>query len=61
MLITLKGNNPVKQVYGFVPKPLYKDVRENIQDLLVGGWIVKSKSAYAAPVVYVFKRGSFLS
>lgn len=32
-----------KDSYGAIPKPLYKEVKEYIQDLLARKWIVKSK------------------
>lgn len=60
MSINLKDNIPVQQTYAAVPKPLYKEVKEYIQDLLAKGWIVKSKSPYAAPVVCVRKKDGTL-
>lgn len=53
MSITLKDDVPVQRTYAAIPKPLYKEVKEYIQDLLAKQWIVKSKSPYAAPVVCV--------
>lgn len=52
---TLKDNVPVQQTYAAISKPLYKEVKEHIQQLLAKQWIVKSKSPYAAPVVCVRK------
>ncbi|KAL3972968.1 pleiotrophin [Sarotherodon galilaeus] len=60
MSINLKDNIPVQRTYAAVPKPLYKEVKEYIQDLLAKGWIVKSKSPYAAPVVCVRKKDGTL-
>ena len=60
MSINLKDNIPVQRTYSAVPKPLYKEVKEYIQDLLVKGWIVKSKSPYSAPVVCVRKKDGSL-
>lgn len=53
MSITLKDDVPVQRTYAAIPKPLYKEVKEYIQDLLAKQWIVKSKSPYAVPVVCV--------
>lgn len=36
-----------------IPIPLFKEVKEYVQDLLMKGWIVKLKSSYAALVVCV--------
>lgn len=58
--INLKDNIPVQHAYASVPKPLYKEVKDYIQDLLAKGWIIKSKSPYAAPVVCVRKKDGSL-
>ena len=60
MSITLKDDIPVQKSYTSVPKPLYQEVKEYIQDLLAKGWIVKSKSPYSAPVVCVRKKDGTL-
>lgn len=60
MSITLKDNNPVQKSYASIPKPLYKEVKEYIEDLLARGWIVKSKSPYSAPVICVRKKDGTL-
>lgn len=60
MAITLKDDIPVQRTYASVPKPLYQEVKEYIQDLLARGWIVKSKSPYSAPVVCVRKKDGSL-
>lgn len=60
MEITLKNDIPVQRTYAAVPKPLYKEVKEYIQDLLAKKWIVKSKSPYSAPVVCVRKKDGSL-
>lgn len=51
MTINLKDDIPVQRSYASIPRPLYQEVKQYIQDLLVKGWIVKSKSPFAAPVV----------
>lgn len=53
LVINTKDDIPVQKAYSSVPKPLFAEVKEYIQDLLAKGWIVKSKSIYAAPVVCV--------
>ncbi|RXN13810.1 Retrovirus-related Pol poly from transposon [Labeo rohita] len=60
MVINLNDDIPVQRAYTSIPKPLFKEVKEYIQDLLVKGWIVKSKSAYSAPVVCVRKKDGTL-
>ncbi|XP_061817764.1 uncharacterized protein [Nerophis lumbriciformis] len=60
MSIALKDNTPVQKSYASIPKPLYKEVKEYIEDLLAKGWIVKSKSPYSAPVICVRKKDGTL-
>lgn len=60
MSILVKDDIPVQRAYSSVPKPLYKEVKEYVQDLLARGWIVKSKSPYSAPVVCVCKKDGTL-
>lgn len=60
MSINLKDDIPVQKAYSSVPKPLFAEVKEYIQDLLLKGWIVKSKSPYSAPVVCVRKKDGSL-
>ncbi|KAL1278521.1 hypothetical protein QQF64_025194 [Cirrhinus molitorella] len=54
--ISLKDQEPVARTYMSVPKPLYEEMKEYILDLIAQGWIEKSHSAYASPVVCVRKR-----
>lgn len=56
MKIRLKDDTPIQRAYTSIPKPLYKEVKEYIQELLVKGWVVKSQSPYSAPVICVRKR-----
>ena len=58
--VSLKDDVPVQRAYTSIPKPLFKEVKEYIQDLIVKGWIVKSKSSYSAPVVCVRKKDGTL-
>ena len=55
MNLTLSGPTPVQKTYTSVPRPLYTEVKHNIEDLLSRGWITKSQSSYASPVVCVRK------
>lgn len=53
MEIKVKDDAPTQKSYTSTPKPLYREVKEHIQELIVKGWVVKSKSLYAAPVICV--------
>lgn len=55
MSIILQDEVPVQKTYSSVPKPLFREVKQYIQELLLKGWIAKSTSPYAAPVVCVRK------
>ena len=43
--INVVGNNPVQKCYNSIPKPLYKEVKDYVQNLLNRGWIRKSTSS----------------
>lgn len=60
MEIRLKDDIPVQRAYASIPKPLYREVKEYIQELIVKGWVVKSQSPYAAPVICVRKKDGSL-
>lgn len=60
MVINLTDNVPGQSTYTSIPKPVLWEVEEYVQNLLVKGWIVKSKSSYAAPIVCVRKNDGFL-
>lgn len=60
MTINLTDDIPVQRTYSSVPKPLFQEVKQYIQELLMKGWIVKSKSPYAAPVVCIRKKDGSL-
>lgn len=60
MPIHLMDKIPVQRTYSSIPKLLFKEVKEYIQDLLAKGWIVKSKSPYSAPIVCVRKKDGTL-
>lgn len=40
MVINLKYDIPVQRTYNFIPKPLLREAKEYVQDLLVREWIV---------------------
>ena len=56
MKINLKDDEPVKASYTSIPKPLYKEVQEYVEDLLANGWVQKSHSSYSSPMVCVRKK-----
>ena len=58
--IHLKDGTPVQASYNSVPKPLYKEVKDYVQNLLDHGWISKSTSPYSSPVVCVRKKDKSL-
>lgn len=60
MSITLQDEIPVQRTYSSIPKPLFKEVKQYIQELLLRGWITKSTSPYTAPVVCVRKKDGSL-
>ena len=51
--IQLKDNEPVQKNYISIPKPLYGEVKEYLEDLINRNWICKSCSAYSSPMVCV--------
>ena len=53
--INLTDSVPVQRKYTAIPRPLYAEVKQYVEDLLNRGWIQKSKSAYSYPVVCVRK------
>ena len=60
MRIRLNDEQPVQRTYSSIPRPLYREVKEYIQDLLSRGWITKSQSPYSSPVVCVRKKDGSL-
>ena len=56
MPINLMDNTPVQKTYTSIPKPLYPEVKQYIEDLLNKGWVTKSTSNYSSPVVCVRKK-----
>lgn len=58
--IRLSDTTPVRRTYTSVPKPLLKEVKEYLEDLLNRGWIQKSRSPYSSPIVCVRKKDGSL-
>ena len=56
MDINLTDSLPVHESYHSIPRKLYDEVKNHIDDLLTNQWIRKSHSAYASPMVYVRKK-----
>ena len=60
MKINLKDSEPVRKSYTSIPKPLYKEVKEYIEDLLARGWVQRSFSTCCSPMVCVRKKYGYL-
>ena len=60
MHIPLTDDIPVSRTYMSIPKPLYTEVKEYLRDLIERGWIKKSSSSYASPIVCVRKKDGSL-
>ena len=56
MQIELSLKIPVSEPYRKIPKLFYDEVKNHINNLLTNGWIRKSKSPYASPMVCVRKK-----
>ena len=56
MKINLQDSVPVQQTYPSVPKYLYRELKNYIEDFLNKKWIVHSNSLYSSPVVAVRKK-----
>ena len=57
--INLSDSHPVQKNYTAIPKPLYPEVKQYVEDLLNHGWVRKSHYAFLSPVVCVRKREVF--
>lgn len=58
--IRLSNTAPVRRTYTSVPKPLLKEAKEYLEDLLNRSWIQKSWSPYSSPIVCVSKKDGSL-
>ena len=54
--IDLKDDIPVSEPYRKIPRLLYDEVKNHINNLLANGWIKQSFSPYASPMVCVRKK-----
>ena len=53
--INLTDSLPIHESYCSIPRQLYDEVKNHIDDLLTNQWIQKSHSAYTSLMVYVRK------
>ena len=60
MEINLKDSQPVQKKYTSIPRPLYPEVKQYIEDLLNQNFVKESKSPYSSPVVCVRKKDASL-
>lgn len=60
MHISLKDAEPVSRTYLSVPKPLHKEMKDYLHDLIAQGWIERSTSSYSSPMVCVRKKDGTL-
>ena len=60
MEINLEDEIPVNEAYRHLPRKLYDDVKNYVNDLIINGWIQESKSSYASPIVCVRKKDNTL-
>ena len=60
MDIHLTDEVPINQAYRHLPRKLYEDVKNYLNDLIVNGWIQESTSPYASPIVCVRKKDGSL-
>ena len=54
--LNLSDNTPVQKPYRSIPKHLYSEVKQYIENLLTNQWIRKSYSSYASPIVCGVKK-----
>ena len=51
--------DPVVRRYSSIPKPMHKEVQDQIKLMLAKGWIEHSESSWASPIVMVKKKTAF--
>ena len=56
MKIHLTDNVPVKEPYRKVPRHMYSEVKNFIDDMIANGWVRESCSSYSAPIVCARKK-----
>ena len=60
MEIRLTDTEPVVVAHRQIPRPLYEEVKNFINDLVVNKWVRESKSSYSSPIVCVRKKDQSL-
>ncbi len=60
MKIDLEDDTPVREAYRRMPRNLFTEVQDYVNDLLINGWIRESNSSYSSPIVCVRKKGGGL-
>lgn len=60
LTIKLTDTIPVARTYQSVPRPLYKEMKDYLHDLIAQGWVKQSNSSYSSPVVCVRKKDGSL-
>ena len=60
MNINLTYPTPVQKNNTAVPRPLYPEVKQYVEDLLNRGWVRRSRSAHSSPVGWVRKKDGTL-
>lgn len=60
MSLSLNDSTPVARTYNSVPRPLYQEMKDYLQDLIAQGWVEKSNSSYSSPIVCVRKKDGSL-
>ena len=60
MEINLKDTQPVQKKEPSIPRPLYPEIKQYIEDLLNQNFITDSKSPYSSPVVCARKKDESL-
>ena len=60
MELTLTDNIPVVVPHRQIPRPLYDEVKNFINDLIANNWVRESKSSYSSPIVCVRKKDQSL-
>ena len=56
MKIHLTDNVPVKEPYRKVPRHMYSEANNFIDDMITNGWVRESCSSYSAPIVCARKK-----
>lgn len=55
MEIKLTDETPINESYRRIPRNLYEEVKNHVDDLITNEWVKKSNSAFASPMVCVRK------